>query len=347
MREKLNWSLLSKYRAQLFGISILSIMIFHYFEDYLASGERQLLLFAKGYNTLLGSIGVEFFLFLSGMGMFFSLKKSDAIIPFYQKRLSRVMLPYAVYGLLFWIVKDLMLERNGIVNFFLDYLLLSFWICGNRNLWYIAFICMMYLAVPFLFRYFDQDSDKKTSRMIMLMVMSVLVCTILNLFFNDVYRNIEVALMRIPVFLLGLYCGGWIKEKCPITQGGLVFALSGFALKLLGLLIGHFDILEGTLLNEINRLINGFYAVSLLLVLLLLLEYVHIPIVDRVLRKAGEYSLELYMTHVTVRTVFNLVGLPTYKILNYLLCLCISVALSILLHLAVEKLLSVNKRRET
>ena len=141
---------ISKYRGELFGLAIIEIIIFHYFETLLAVGVTNSLLklISKAYVYVLGSIGVEVFLFLSGMGIAFSLSKKHTLFSFYRDRAKRLLLPYAVIGLVFWIVRDFIILKNGVVTFILDFTLISFWVKGTGTLWYMAFIILMYAVSP-------------------------------------------------------------------------------------------------------------------------------------------------------------------------------------------------------
>ena len=72
MNSKDNWNIFSKNRNAIYGVAIISIMIFHFFEDIansnLSGGGLGFL--GKLYNTFIGSVGVEFFVFLSGVKRF-------------------------------------------------------------------------------------------------------------------------------------------------------------------------------------------------------------------------------------------------------------------------------------
>ena len=70
MKEKLNWGLLSKYRMELFGVAAIMIMIFH----------CQVLMVLPGWFSLINAhlnSGVEIFLLLSGMGLYYSFSKNN------------------------------------------------------------------------------------------------------------------------------------------------------------------------------------------------------------------------------------------------------------------------------
>ncbi|BCZ26302.1 hypothetical protein EUBC25_03890 [Claveliimonas bilis] len=65
------WGDLSKYRNQLYGLSILWIMIFHVYETFqnqLSFNWISSVIFLNGY------IGVDVFLFLSGISMRYAMK---------------------------------------------------------------------------------------------------------------------------------------------------------------------------------------------------------------------------------------------------------------------------------
>lgn len=86
MDLKTNWSIFSKNRSSIYGVAIISIIIYHYFEDVaalnLTGGLRQI---CQLYNTFISSVGVEFFVFLSGVGLYFSLEKDSNTLHFLPK----------------------------------------------------------------------------------------------------------------------------------------------------------------------------------------------------------------------------------------------------------------------
>ncbi len=69
MDLKFNLNLLTKYRLELMGISAILIILCH----SVVEGVKMPLILS--YLLSLGNAGVDIFLFLSGMNMYFSLKK--------------------------------------------------------------------------------------------------------------------------------------------------------------------------------------------------------------------------------------------------------------------------------
>lgn len=90
----IKWSILSKYRNELYGISILWIILFHglQFKNFSLSNELKIL------DGIIkhGNCGVEIFLFLTGISLYYSLKSHDNLRIFYINRLKRIFLPLLI-----------------------------------------------------------------------------------------------------------------------------------------------------------------------------------------------------------------------------------------------------------
>ena len=107
-------SKLSDVRGELFGFSIITIILFHFCEDVEKAGfGGAATAMTKINNLVLGSSGVEIFLFLSGMGLFYSLSGDPRLSSFYRKRLRRVLPAYLVFGGAGWLILDLLLRKTG------------------------------------------------------------------------------------------------------------------------------------------------------------------------------------------------------------------------------------------
>ena len=65
----MNWKYLSRYRTELMGFSCIYIMLFHNFIQWRVVGK-----WSNPIQTLLarGNVGVDCFLFLSGIGLYHS-----------------------------------------------------------------------------------------------------------------------------------------------------------------------------------------------------------------------------------------------------------------------------------
>lgn len=154
MNSKDNWNIFSKNRNAIYGVAIISIMIFHFFEDIansnLSGGGLGFL--GKLYNTFIGSVGVEFFVFLSGVGLYFSMSKDSNILHFFQKRIKRILPAYLMVAIPYWIVIDLIIMQKGVKMFAFDFGFVTFFTQGTRTFWYVLFIVFAYLIYPFVYK---------------------------------------------------------------------------------------------------------------------------------------------------------------------------------------------------
>ena len=93
-----------------------------------------------------GGIGVTMFAFLSGIGLWYSIDKSEDILQFYKNRIHRVIVPYLIISIVFNAYLDLFAQRD-IVSFLSDVTCISFWIRG-RGAWYVAWAIVIYAVYP-------------------------------------------------------------------------------------------------------------------------------------------------------------------------------------------------------
>lgn len=332
--KKFNLSLISKYRNELFGLTIISIIVFHYFLRVRQNCSGVILNVANVYDNLISSVGVECFLFLSGMGLYFSMKKNSNIRQFYSKRMTRVLIPYALWGGVFWIAMDLLAKKSGIVDFILDFSFITFWSEGESVLWYIGFIVLMYLAFPLIFRAIERGKHGFIYFCAML-VFSVGIAFSLKIVFPDVYENIEISVNRIPIFLIGSYMGKRIYRKDDFCKYDLLIVLLGIAVHIYGIL-QRCDII---LLDiSFSRYEFALFSVSLIYICVWIFSKVKLARVKKFLTSVGALSLELYMTHVTIDNMLRFCGIPTYRIENYIIIVIFSTIFSILLHFSLKNI---------
>ena len=223
---------------QLFGLSIIGIIIFHFCESVLSQKTGDgFYVFAMIYNCIFSSSGVEIFLFLSGMGLFYSMKKNSNVLQFYSKRFRRVLIPYLMFGLIYWIINDFVLLQRDFGQFISDFFLITVWTEGVRRFWFISFILILYIVFPLFFHMLDTTRKNRGVIFVLLMAICVTACALLASLAPDVYGNIELAICRLPAFLFGVYYGGKIYngEKFGILEWiliplGLVIRVLTFAL---------------------------------------------------------------------------------------------------------------------
>lgn len=92
--NEITWKDLSRYRGELMGAAIIFIVLFH------MSLPRSDAFFGL---RRCGNIGVDMFLFLSGIGLWFSWVKNPSTKQFYKRRLLRIFPAWLIMSSLYYI----------------------------------------------------------------------------------------------------------------------------------------------------------------------------------------------------------------------------------------------------
>lgn len=328
-------NIISRYRSVLFGISIISIILFHYCEDYVnafQNGNVGSNLIVFGYYKMISSLGVEVFIFLSGLGLFYSMSNNSNVIRFYEKRVKRLIVPYVFVGIIFWGVFDLILNKEGITRFIKDFTFVTFFTEGQRTIWFIGVIFIFYLVFPLVYKLIlSQEGVIKT--LILIIGIYGINYSILQLWPN-IYYNIEIGIMRFPIFILGALCAYLIKNDVQNQNKIMIFfAIAiGLALKIADVFVD--------MPQYWSRIITTFYAIALILIVCIIVDKLHWQKFNSAMEKVGEYSLELYMIHVCLRKIMKSIGVYTCEFPIYIGIIMISIILSVFLHMiisAIEK----------
>ncbi|WP_455614568.1 acyltransferase family protein [Bacteroides congonensis] len=208
MDYKLNLSVYSKYRTQIMGVSALMIIICHVqgidFSHFPIV--KKLIWF--------GNYGVEFFLFVSGFGMFYSLDNMDTgLIHWYKKRYIRILVPYVLITSLLYPLRLIFGGDFGIRDFLLHITTLEFWMY-HKGAWFIAMLFPLYLITPLIARLFDRMQKRFLAMLVLMIIFLILSQIPID---NNIIQNIQFVCARVPIFLLGLGIAPWIKEGVAIN----------------------------------------------------------------------------------------------------------------------------------
>lgn len=279
-------NLISKYRTQLMGISILWVMFFHA-HSRIESVHFFTFLQDIGYG------GVDFFYFLSGLGVYYAYKGD--VKDFYIRRIKRIF-PYYLplvlaYSLYMYSINYI---SGGVV--FTNMLLLSFWfnLPGTFD-WYIPSLLLLYLLAPLFLHYFKKNKIIPT--------VLVLIFTLVTYFlFVDTKLNyLLIAFLRFPVFLGGIWVGYLIKENKVTKLNALSVILLGVSFLVgIGLLFYFFEY-HPEFRTRFSQTMLPFWLMTLPFCMFMAyffskLENYKYPI----LTFFGTYSLLLYITHVKI-----------------------------------------------
>ena len=110
----MTWGILSIYRNQIYGFAAIWIVLYHgIILKKCALGKS--LEFLSDYLRH-GNCGVEVFLFLSGISLFYSMK-NKTVMEFYKQRLWRLLVPFLLIDGVYWF-SLLMLGKIETFQFF-------------------------------------------------------------------------------------------------------------------------------------------------------------------------------------------------------------------------------------
>lgn len=327
-RKRPTWDVISDYRGVLMGISIICIIIFHYVEDcgIYHVHKNGWVEFFRNYIT---SSSVDGFLFLSGFGLYYAMKKHPDISQFYKRRFTRILIPYFLIAIPALCWNDFLFDKTGVKAFFSDLSFYSFFTRGMSWFWYILLICFCYLIFPFIFRAIDKapDEESEQMRIINLFTFFTMITFVIRLSNKELFDNTNLALLRIPFFCLGCFIGKYSYEKRSISGGT-------YGLMLLSLFAIQF--------RKGSKIIFARYSAAFLnisaciLIAILFSKLKHFEKIHNWIKKFfewfGKYSLELYRAHVTVRGVMRDYGHPTCYGRNELIMVAISIVLALIVN---------------
>lgn len=189
---------LSKFRKQIMGFAILLIVICHstlYLENVVISTAYRI---AKQ----LSKIGVDIFLLMSGMGLFYSFSNNKDIGKFYKKRIKRIIPQYLIVVVVAGIV-SIALSMESITTFLWKYSLISFYTDAEMAVWFIAAILLLYLLFPMIYKLLDKSEYLIYAACILIYCVSLFISISAPVGTTARMVN-EAFFVRIPTFLVGM-----------------------------------------------------------------------------------------------------------------------------------------------
>lgn len=328
-----SYDTLSKYRNVLMGLQIILIIVFHFTEDaYYQRDSRIIYLF---YNYVRSS-GVDMFLLMSGIGLYFSWKRKPDVKKFYIKRFSRIFIPYLIVAIPAWIWMDIFCQNIGWLAVLQDLFFLTFFTEGTRWFWYILMAAFCYWIFPYIFLIIESASDDISSKMriLLLCITSTVLVTLLQLYNDELYKCTSIAITRIPAFLVGVLVGKAVYEKKQVPKSHI------YVMVVLAIIIAWPLQMITSKIIGVYSLAFLNYSFSLLFVCVLvywserenlILNRLYNLTVN-ILGSLGKYTLELYLIHVMIRKVMKAIGYPTYQLSNELTLIVLSIVLSIIVN---------------
>jgi len=199
---------LSKYRTQLMGIAMIWVVFFH---SEITSG-----FIAINYIKFFGYGGVDIFLMLSGIGVFFSIKGNESTKQFYKRRFLRILPYYIPVVLLFSLYKVVFQEQTSL-SIIYNITTLSFWlgkdITGFDAFdWYVPSLLFFYAVTPPYIKWFKRNPYCST------LIISIIGILISLLITDNRFSYLLIFTIRIPVYFIGILLGYLISKKIVLKK---------------------------------------------------------------------------------------------------------------------------------
>lgn len=296
---QMNWNEISKHRNQLYGISMLWIVVFHVWESFKGKMSFN---WTLSWIVRSGNLGVDLFLVLSGVSMYYAIQKNIdttgkiRVVEFYKKRIEKIVKVYLVFCVPYFIVKYLVLNDQ------MDEFWKQLFFCrekGISSFWFLLCIVICYLIYPLLYKGLKKNRYLIWCVYFIWLILAFLLCK----YQNDGYRRIEIMFARIPAFLLGTIFGKRIYEKESMNPyfiiGALLFLVSKGPL---------FFVIEKLAIGKeyislIGRLHGNWLGFCTIIGLILVLNYLEKTKLYQFLGFLGTFTLEVYVFHVAYRNI--------------------------------------------
>lgn len=211
MMKTFNLNLISKYRNQLMGLAAIMIILCH-IPQY---GVKIPNIFSK--ILIYGNIGVDIFLFLSGLGCSYSLSKNPLLRKWYFKRFIRIFIPYALVQIPFWLYSyftDSFDYKHALYIFST----VAFW-TEHTGAWYVALLLPLYIITPILYYCLRNENNKYIT--IIFIAILIFICNFkidnTNGVYLEILKNLQWASVRVTSFIIGMSIAPYVKKNININ----------------------------------------------------------------------------------------------------------------------------------
>lgn len=263
---------LSTYRSELMGWSIIWIMMLH-FQFHIIK--------PLGFISQYGFSGVEIFLFVSGLGIYYSLDNDAALLSFYKKRFLRLFPVYYFIG----IFASFFVLHDDLFHYLYRFSTIGFWTQDKCFFeWYVPSLVMLYIAAPLM----KKMVDSRYRLALAIIAVSILVGSYFLAEYQSIDREHFFFVYRIPAFIFGMYCARQLKHN--MTSSGIAMFLF---LALAGMVIFPIFFPRHHVIYEFK-----YYSLFFLLPVFLYLFCLLTKMLGKVvcpLKSIGQASLEIYL----------------------------------------------------
>ncbi len=325
---------ISLYRTPLMGVAMLSVFLFHSQGNWMPAVIRRI--------AANGSIGVDVFLFLSSIGLTYSITKNHSVSAFYKRRILRIMPTYwfimtCVYLFVFVLTHVHIMPENyyriphGCWEILQAYTTIGYWMKdGVFYLWYIPAIIFLYLLFPFMHKLFTKS---KWYYLLCLTSGAIITFCPLHLLW---YHG--CLLYRVGIFLWGGIFAIEYLQRVESVKAWKIYVVGVCALSfyIIRLQLG---------IAPFPRLVEEVcFFVTLPCILICLTLLFRYKIIDLSMGFVGKISLEFYLIHEFVmrfmETISNVI-VKMSPLVQKLMTLVITLILAYMVHIIISKVVGI------
>lgn len=316
----------SLFRSEMMGLAILWVMAFHLVskgKDFFDFGFLNPIL-GIGYG------GVDIFLFLSGLGLYYSYTKQPNSILFYKKRLIRIFPTYIIICIAYEFL-------CGYGNCLLNITTIGYWIGESHYDWYVPAILAFYILFPYLYKLTTKVSPQSLS--ICSLVIITIIIVAIHYFTNmKIDDDRMFFISRIPIFIVGTSFGHILRSNQKIKNIDTLLIILAIGGLLMLFCVKNQHYISFGLASGVSQYPFVFITPGLLLGAGVFLHFTerYWVWINKSLKMVGGLSLELYLVHLHLFACC-----PYYEHFNvylYVLILfAVSFILAFLLHAIVIK----------
>lgn len=276
---------ISRFRGELMGAAMLFIILFHVAlprEDAFFGLRR------------MGNVGVDMFLFLSGIGLWFSWTKNPDVRHFFVRRYLRIYPAWIIIACLFYIPRfeggDLWAWVDLVGDISINW---DFWLHDELNFWYIPATMMLYLFAPGYMELIKRHPIYRWLPVVMIM------WCILVQYVTPIHRavgHLEIFWSRVPIFFIGINMGEMVRSRKQLPPDAVWLLLVTF-LMTFGTCLYLEQVRHGHFPLFVERMLYIPFTVCSILVMNRIFRRTP-EWVNRAFRLVGMLSLEAYLIHI-------------------------------------------------
>lgn len=204
------------YRVIWMAIAILWIVYYH---SYIETANKVLYILKN-----VGYIGVDIFIFASGIGNYYSYLRDKNPLEFIKRKIKRLAFPYVPIILIWCIYNIVFYQTNPIYILGNIFGIQGLSSAGTYLNWFITCIVVLYLVTPYLASFVSKNNNKN---IIILLVVLILISTA---FYGD--DKMIIIFTRFPIYVIGMW---FAKNDQTVITKKVIFI--GLALVVVGTLL--------------------------------------------------------------------------------------------------------------